>query len=116
MTNREFYQWLLDGNATLTLRWYDDFGNVNISDFSKDRKFQEVHIKEVDADVAYDIAYNGMSVIYAIEEDFEEIMKEALEVQRKYYNDRGLRYIPFITNVFVRYGKEPCGETFFIKE
>lgn len=115
MSNEELYNWLLNtGRITLTLHWYDDFGSV---DFSEDRKFQEVHISNIDADAAYNIAYNNMSFLYLLDEDFEEIVQEAVEIQRKHYHALGWgTYCPVVQQVFVQPIGQDWGETYFIKE
>lgn len=116
MTNKEFYNWLLSiDNLTLTLRWYNDFGSVDVADFTKDRKFQEVHISKVDADAAYDIAYNDMSLFYLLDEDFEEIVHQMVEIQTKYFRNRGWKtYMPIVQNVLVQPKGMAWGETYFI--
>ena len=118
MSNEELYNWLLNiDHLTLTLRWYDDFGNVNIADFSKDSKFQEVHISKVDADAAYDVAYHNMSLFYLLDEDFEEIVHEMVEIQTKYFKSHGWNtHMPIIQSVLMQPKGMCWGETYFIAQ
>ena len=116
MTNEELYNWLLNiDHLTLTLRWYNNFGSVNIADFTADREFQKVHINKVDAETAYDIAYNNMSLFYLLDEDFEEIVHEIVKIQTKYFRSHGWKtYMPIVQSVFMQPEGMCWGETYFI--
>ena len=120
MTNEELYNYLLTHkNITLLVRWYDNYGSINFNEYSKDKKFQEVHITEVDADAAYDIAYNNMSLAYVLDEDMEEIIKEAFKVQKEFFRKHGWnveKYYPAIQNMYMMIDELKMGETFFARE
>lgn len=120
MTNEELYNYLLNHkNITLSVRWYDGFGSIDFTEFSKSKKFQKAHISKVDADAAYDVAFNNMSFVYLLDEDWEELVKEAYQIHKEYFRNRGWnveKYFPAIQSVLLKIDEIKIGETFFIKE
>lgn len=118
--NMEFYQYLLDNpKITLSLRWYNDFGSIDFIDFSKDKKFQEVHISNINGSEAYDIVFNNMSFVYLLDEDFEEIIEEAYQIQREYFKRTGWnveKYFPAADRITLNLYDLKIRETFFLKD
>ena len=117
MTDKEFYAWLLENkNIVLELRWYDCFGSVDFSSFSDDKKFQEVHILNIDAADANQIVFAEVPLVYFLEEDIEEIAKEALAIQKNYFLKNNLENTPLIKEVSLKIQGLPYGETFTFRK